>query len=159
MLKRKKQKQKVCRMKNIFLNLLFTVMLLSLSVYGDSKNSVPDIQDTLKWQNDIKVAFELAEKEQKNVIVMVEDPSCRWCVKMKEGALSDNEVQQNLQKYILLKIERSDNVSMESLPGLRGPIPSFHFFTSTKKLIDKIAGYYETEDFLGYIEEIEEDSF
>ena len=159
MLKRKKQKQKVCRMKNIFLNLLFTVMLLSLSVYGDSKNSVPDIQDTLKWQNDVKSAFELAKKEQKIVMVMVEDVRCRWCVKMKEGALSDGKVQKNLQKYILLKIDRSDNENMESLPGLRGPIPSFHFFTAKKRFIDKIAGYYETEDFLGYIEEIEEDSF
>jgi len=78
---------------------------------------------------------------------------------MKEGALSNAEVQKNLQKYILLKIDRSDNESMESLPGLRGPIPSFHFFTANKRSIDKIAGYYETEDFLGYIKEIAEDSF
>jgi len=47
---------------------------------------------------------------------------------------------------------------MESLTGLRGPITSFHFLTSKKKSIDKVAGYYETEDFLGYIKEIAEDS-
>jgi len=52
---------------------------------------------------------------------------------------------------------RSDNENIESLPGLRGPIPSFHFFTANKRSIDKIAGYYETEDFLGYIKEIAED--
>jgi len=157
-------------MKNIFLNLLLGIMMLSLTAYGDSKNSVPekstiktphiqksDTNITLIWQDDVKTAFELAQKEQKSVMVMVEDVRCRWCIKMKEGALSDAEVQKNLQKYILLKIDRSDNESMESLPGLRGPIPSFHFFTAKKKSIDKIAGYYETEDFLGYIKEIEED--
>ena len=147
-------------LKNIFLNLLFGIMMLSLTAYGDSKNSVPEKSDTnvtLTWQDDIKTAFELAQKEQKNVMVMVEDVRCRWCIKMKEGALSNAEVQKNLQKYILLKIDRSDNESMESLPGLRGPIPSFHFFTANKRSIDKIAGYYETEDFLGYIKEIAED--
>jgi len=157
-------------MKNIFLNLLLGIMMLSLTAYGDSKNSVPekstiktphiqksDTNITLIWQDDVKTAFELAQKEQKSVMVMVEDVRCRWCIKMKEGALSDAEVQKNLQKYILLKIDRSDNESMESLPGLRGPIPSFHFFTANKRSIDKIAGYYETEDFLGYIKEIAED--
>ena len=149
-------------MQNIFLNLLFAIMMLSMTAYGDSKNSVPtkpDTSVTLVWQNDIKVAFKLAQEEQKNVMVMVEDVRCRWCIKMKEGALSNTEVQKNLQKYILLKIDRGDNDSMESLPGLRGPIPSFHFFTAQKKFIDNVAGYYETEDFLGYIKEISEDSF
>lgn len=149
-------------MKNIFLNLIVSIIVLSLNAYGDSNNSVSEKFDTnvtLTWHNDIKTAFGLAQKEQKSVMVMVEDVQCRWCVKMKEGALSNTEVQKNLQKYILLKIDRSDNESMESLPGLRGPIPSFHFFTAQKKFIDKIAGYYETEDFLGYIKEIAEDSF
>ena len=104
-----------------------------------------DTKVTLTWQDDVKTAFKLAEKEQKSVMVMVED------------ALSNAEVQKNLQKYILLKIDRSDNESIESLPGLRGPIPSFHFFTAKKKFIDNVAGYYETEDFLGYIKEISED--
>ena len=144
-------------LKNIFLNLFLTLLVFSLTAYGDSKNIVPDIQGTLIWQDNVKTAFELAQKEQKNVMLMVEDERCRWCIKMKEGALSDERVKKNLQKYILLKIDRGDNESMESLPGLRGPIPSFHFFTAKKKSIDKIAGYYETEDFLGYIKEIAED--
>jgi len=149
-------------LKNVFLNLLLGIMVFSLTTYGDSNNSMPEKPDTnvtLTWQNNIKTAFELVQKEQKSVMVMVEDVRCRWCIKMKEGALSNAEVQKNLQKYILLKIDRSDNESMESLPGLRGPIPSFHFFTANKRSIDKIAGYYETEDFLGYIKEIAEDSF
>ena len=145
-------------------------MIVSLGASADSKNSesnrsimptsdiqISDIQGTLTWLSDLKTAFELAEKEQKIVLVMVEDVRCRWCIKMKEGALSDARVQKNLQKYILLKIDRGDNESMESLAGLRGPIPSFHFFTAQKRSIDKIAGYYETEDFLGYIKEIAED--
>ncbi|WP_415406372.1 hypothetical protein ACLHDG_11460 [Sulfurovum sp. CS9] len=64
-------------LKNIFLNLLLGIMMLSLTAYGDSKNSVPE-KSTIKTPNTQKT--------------------------------------------------------------------------------DKIAGYYETEDFLGYIKEIAEDS-
>ncbi len=153
----------------MFLNLLLAVMILSLNAYGNAEYGVPNksVMETLHvqkpnaliWQDNIKTAFELAQKEQKMVMVMVEDLHCKWCIKMKKGALSDFEVQKNLQKYILLKIQRSDNESMESLQGLRGPIPSFHFFTEKKEPIDNIAGYYETEDFLTYIKEIAEESF
>jgi thioredoxin-related protein len=163
-------------MKNIFLSILLSILVVSLSAYGDSKKSVrenskieksklkeavkPNTQKLeLVWLDDVQAAFTLAKKEKKSVLVMVEDPNCRWCVKMKEGALSDERVQKHLQEYVLLKIERSDKSSMESLPGLRGPIPSFHFFTADKKFIDKLAGYYKTEDFLGYIKEIAEDGF
>ena len=158
-------------MTKIFLNVLFAVIMASLLANCDSEKSLPerstvetsdtqksDTEITLIWQEDLKTAFELAQKEQKNVLLMVEDERCRWCIKMKEGALSDVRVQKSLQPYILLKIDRADHKSMESLPGLRGPIPSFHFFTAEKKPIDKIAGYYEPEDFLGYIEEIAEES-
>ncbi len=71
-------------MKSIFLNLLLGIMMLSLSAYGDSKNSMPEKSDTnstLRWQNDVNTAFELAQKEQKIVMVKVEDVRCRWCIK------------------------------------------------------------------------------
>ncbi len=81
-------------LKHIFLNLLFGIMILSLSAYGDLKNSVPerstietattqkpDSKVILAWQDDVETAFELAQKEQKNVLVIVEDVRCRWCTK------------------------------------------------------------------------------
>jgi len=153
-------------MRNVFLNILLGLSILSLNIYADSKKSeiknisIQDsaIEKKLVWLSSVEDAFTLAQKEQKSVMVMVEDVRCKWCIKMKKGALSDKRVEENLQKYILLKIQRSDNTGMESLPGLRGPIPSFHFFTSKKKPIDKVAGYYEAEDFLGYIKEISEDA-
>ena len=65
--------------KNIFLNLLFGIIMLSLTACGDSKNSVPekstiktpntqesDTNITLTRQDDVKTAFELAQKEQKS---------------------------------------------------------------------------------------------
>ena len=137
-----------------------TFFLILTCFLGPSAYAQTDLTSTsLVWHTEIQSALVLAKKEHKNVMVMVGEDTCRWCVKMKKGTLSNIDVQKSLQKFILIKIDRNDNESMEKLEGLRGPIPSFHFFTPQKKRIDTIAGYYQIEDFLGYINEIIEDTF
>jgi len=112
---------------------------------------------TLKWHDTIEDAFKAAKEEHKKVMVLVEDEQCRWCRKMKAGALSDSRVKEKLSKYILLKIDRADQSDMEALPGLRGPIPSFHLMSADKRPLDKLAGYYDTADFLAYLAELAEE--
>ena len=82
--------------------------------------------DKLNWETDIDHAFECAMKEHKNVMVMIECVNCKWCIKMKKGALSDPKVQEKLQSYILLKIQRSDKNCTKFLPDFTGAIPSFY---------------------------------
>ncbi|MEA1954424.1 MAG: thioredoxin family protein [Campylobacterota bacterium] len=135
------------------MKLLFSFTLLVFILFTSSAYSKVPL-----WQEDIDTAFKMAQENQKNIIIMVEDEDCRWCIKMKKGTLSNEAVQKKLQKFILTKIDRNDNKNMESIEGLRGPIPSFHFFTPQKKRIDTIAGYYQAEDFLEYINEIIEDT-
>lgn len=43
---------------------------------------------------------------------------------------------------------------MDALPGLRGPIPSFHLFTARKEPLDMRAGYYDTQSFLDYLTDL-----
>lgn len=137
-------------MTRYFTKLLLSAVLLSIYTLADTATS-------LYWYASVEKAFTQAQNEHKNVMVMVEDPHCRWCVKMKTDTLSDARVEKMMQEYILLKIDRSDTKTMESLPGLRGPIPSFHFFTPKRVFIDKVAGYYQADDFLGYLQEITND--
>lgn len=39
-------------------------------------------------------------------------------------------------------------LSLSAYGDPRGPTPGFHFFTAQKRSIDKVAGYYVTEDTL-----------
>ncbi len=48
-----------------------------------------DAFENLNWETDMDHAFELAKKEHKNVMVMIECITCKWCIKMKKEALSD----------------------------------------------------------------------
>jgi len=115
--------------------------------------------NALDWQTELSTAFELAKNEQKNVIVMVEDIHCKWCVKMKKGALSDSQVQEILKRYILVKVLRSNKSEVSQLNRFDGTIPNFFFMTKDKEIVDNVVGYFTADDFLGYIREIKEDGF
>ncbi len=112
---------------------------------------------TLQWFDDIDEAFAEAKNAHKKVMVLVEDEACRWCKKMKADALSNEAVKEKLNAYVLLKIDRIDQEDMEALEGLRGPIPSFHLFDTQKKALDALAGYYDTDHFLGYLNELSQE--
>ncbi len=112
----------------------------------------------LKWEADMDYAFQRARNEHKNVMIMVEEPGCKWCVKMKKGALSDQNVQNMLDAYVLIKVQRSDKSKVEQIEDFDGAIPSFHFMQPDKERIETVIGYFETEDFLSYLCDIETDN-
>jgi len=113
--------------------------------------------EKLSWETDMDHAFERAQKEQKNVMIMVEDRRCKWCKNMKMGALSDPNVQDKLQSYILLKVQRSDKKTAGRIEDFTGAIPSFYFMEPDQELFESVVGYFATEDFLRFLTEIEED--
>ena len=114
--------------------------------------------EALHWETDMDDAFERAENEHKNVMVMIEETHCKWCKKMKQGALSDPKVQDRLQSYILLKVKRSDKKTAKRIRDFTGAIPSFYFMQPDKEMIDSVIGYYVTEDFAGYLDELAEEN-
>jgi len=116
-----------------------------------------DAFEKLIWETDMDLAFERAQKEHRNVLIMVEDTRCKWCKNMKMGALSDPNVQAKMQPYILLKVQRSDKETAKRITEFTGAIPSFYFMEPNQELYESIVGYFTTEDFLQFLTEIEED--
>jgi thioredoxin-related protein len=114
--------------------------------------------EKLIWETDMDLAFERAKKEQKNVMIMVEDVRCKWCKNIKIGALSNPSVQEKLQSFILLKVQRSDKKTAKRIEEFTGAIPSFYFMYPNQELYESLVGYFATEDFLHYLTEIEEDN-
>jgi thiol:disulfide interchange protein len=114
--------------------------------------------EKLIWETDMDLAFSRAKKEQKNVMIMVEDVRCKWCKNMKIGALSDPNVQEKMQSYILLKVQRSDRATSGRIKEFTGAIPSFYFMEPNQELYESIVGFFTAEDFLYFLTQIEEDS-
>ena len=141
-------------MKQIILFLTLWCMSASLG-FAQQPTETLEAYSKLEWETEFAIAFERAKNEHKHVMIMVEEPQCKWCVKMKKGALSNPHVQEKLQAYVLLKVQRSDKDSIKQIEGFTSAIPSFHFMQANKETIETIIGYFETEDFLSYLVEIE----
>jgi thioredoxin-related protein len=110
--------------------------------------------EEIAWVKDINNAFELAQKEQKTVMVLVEGENCRWCKKMKHRTLADENVQKKLKSYITVKVMREDDDAVKDLPIIDG-VPSVFFMSAEKKVIESVIGYFNIEDFLSYISDVE----
>lgn len=137
------------------------LLIFALLCLGVSQGIADKTQEgfgRLEWETKYDRAFKRANQEHKNVMIMVEEPTCRWCIKMKNGALSNPDVQEKLQSYVLMKVRRSDRETIKMIEGFTSAIPSFHFMTANKETIETIIGYFETEDFLSYLIDIEKDN-
>ncbi len=106
------------------------------------------------WQKDIPTALQLAQKEHKLVMVFVEGETCRWCKKMKHRTLSDESVDKRLQTYIAVKVFRENKEDMKDLPEIQG-VPTIFFMTEEKKILESVIGYYNVEDFISYLNDVE----
>lgn len=109
---------------------------------------------SLEWEKDLDTAFEVAQKETKAVMVLVEGEHCRWCTKMKQGTLSDEGIEKRLEKFVVVKVMREDPEAMSVLPKING-VPTIFFMTAEKELLQPIIGYFDVLDFTSYINDVE----
>jgi len=109
----------------------------------------------IAWEKNLRIAFEHAKKENKNVMIMAVSKGCGWCKKMKQKTLSHPKVAKRLENYILVQADRETPSQKEQLPPFNH-VPILFFMTPNKEVIDNMRGYYEVEDFLEYLNEIED---
>jgi len=109
---------------------------------------------SLEWVKDIDTALTVAKKEHKSIMVLVEGENCRWCKKMKHRTLSDESVEKRLAKFVVVKVMREDGNAMSVLPPIQG-VPTIFFMKENKEVLEEIIGFFNVEDFLSYIDDVE----
>jgi thioredoxin-related protein len=129
----------------LFIKKLFVAVLILLFT---------QLSADVVWQKDFSQALELAKKEQKVLMLFVESKSCRWCKKMKSRTLSNEMVIKRLKSYISVKVMRDDIDVLRDLPAING-VPTIFFMTVDKRVLEKVVGYFNVEDFLSYIDDVE----
>jgi len=122
--------------------IVLSILLLTGSIFA------------LDWVKDIDTALELAKKEHKTIMVMVEGEHCRWCKKMKGRTLSDESVEKRLEKFVVVKVMRENGNAMAKLPPVQG-VPTIFFMKADKAIVEEIIGYFNVEDFTSYINDVE----
>ncbi|OQX77439.1 MAG: hypothetical protein B6D54_01935 [Epsilonproteobacteria bacterium 4484_65] len=73
---------------------------------------------------------------------------------MKHRTLGDENVQKKLKSYITVKVMRENEDDVKDLPIIYG-VPSIFFMTPEKEVIESVVGYFNVEDFLSYISDVE----
>ena len=101
-------------------------------------------------------ALKKAKKENKIVMIEGYIPFCRGCMKMDREVFVEDKVKDALNKdFVVVK----KNVLLEKLPlSLKSlGTPSFYFITNDgKRVIDKIQGTGNVEEFLELLEDIKQ---
>jgi len=108
----------------------------------------------LNWVKDFDSALVAAQKEHKNIMVMVEGSHCRWCKKMKLQTLSDKSIEKKLETFVVVKVMREDDITMTKLPHVHG-VPTIFFMKYDKTILEEVVGYFGVQDFISTINDVE----
>jgi uncharacterized protein YyaL (SSP411 family) len=107
------------------------------------------------WQKDLQHAFEVAQRENRLLMVFVEGEHCRWCKKMRYRTLEDERVVRKLSRFVNVRVDEADKEAMKDLPAIQG-VPTIFFLYPNKEVIETAMGYYRTDDFLSFFKGIEQ---
>ena len=109
---------------------------------------------SIEWVKDLDTAFAMAQKEHKDVMVLVEGENCRWCKKFKHRTLSDEDIEKRLEKFVTVKVMREDPSTVSALPQIEG-VPTVFFMKENKTVTETILGYRNVRKFTAAIDRVE----
>ncbi|MDD2448609.1 MAG: thioredoxin family protein [Sulfurimonas sp.] len=108
----------------------------------------------LGWSDDYETSLTVAQKENKNLYVLITSSTCGWCKKFKNTTLQDEEVLKMLnEKYILVNIDRD----IDDFPSWMNTksVPRHYFVTAKGEEIFTFMGYWDSLDFKSFLGDVE----
>jgi thioredoxin-related protein len=137
--------------------ILLTLLLLTFPACDSKKSTYEkNIGYGIPWEKDLNTAFTKAKEENKILMVMAVSDNCQWCEKMKKHTLANPAVAKRLKNYVLVMADRETEEERNQLPPFEH-VPIVFFMTHEKETIDNLRGYFEAEDFLEYLTDLEEE--
>ena len=135
----------------------FSVLLVGMLLHGCNHTAESKDNGTAavekEWLSSLSEGRRRAKREAKPMIVMISEPDCRWCIRMKETTLRDRRIQRLLDGFVRVKIRRSDRAQSGEIKSFDGKIPGFFVMTPRGEVIESIVGYYRADDFFRYLQE------
>lgn len=106
------------------------------------------------WTNDYAKAVEQAQKEEKNIIVIVTRDVCPWCKKLKEETLSDERVATLIKEnFIPVYLEAPRDIATIEKHGLRSKaVPATILLDTKAREFGRLEGFMNANMYLAEIE-------
>ena len=139
--------------KHNFLVILIAILIagacLSVCVAGDN-SPVRGLNST----SDFFEAQNLAKAQNKSIVLIFDQDSCVYCDILKENALSDSKLQDELNSnYITAIVDVNKNYDLAAKYNIYGT-PAVVFVDCDGGELGRISGYVEADEFLNELERI-----
>lgn len=106
------------------------------------------------WTSNYKEALAKAKETKKDVYMLITSDACKWCTKFEEKVLQSDFVMKTLkEKYILLHVSRDSDYIPDDFNTKR--VPRHYFLTDKGENIYTFLGYWNVQDFMSFLPEIE----
>ena len=127
------------------IKLIFIICLFFASVQADE----------LRVAHSFKEALAIAQSEDKNMMVLITTPTCRWCRKLESETLTDKMVIERLNKdYISVHLTRDVDEYPKYLSA--NGVPTTYFLNKAgQPIIKRMMGYWNAEDYMSYLDDVD----
>jgi thioredoxin-related protein len=125
--------------------------IFSISLFGNSA----DFED-INWNADYEEAINIAKIDKKPTMVLITSTRCKWCKKMKEKTLSNENIIGRLNsKFSTVEVTRKSDEYPEDVLRARA-VPTIYFLdTDGKPMMRPVVGYWNVENFQSYLDDAE----
>lgn len=126
--------------------LLFSLLMLGVSLFSAE----------VKWEKELSVAVERAQKEQKPLMLLVTKNGCRWCDVMKQNTLKNSKVVAILNRDF---VSYEGNVDMNTVPPslMTQGTPATWFIKGKTPMFEPVMGAVESEDYLKALDVVKQE--
>ena len=101
----------------------------------------------IAWNTSYDSARAKAKKESKPLMVLITSEDCRWCRKLEETTLQDEEIISRINtQFQAINVTKDKSVYPKSLTAKMVPM-SYFLDPSNGKVLYSIPGYWESEDY------------
>ncbi len=100
----------------------------------------------IQWYHNYDRAVQQADKEHKNILLLMTSKTCKWCRKLEETTLEDETVVARInQHYVAVALTRGVDSYPEYLDAKM--VPMSFFLTPEGRVINSMPGYWNVEDY------------
>ena len=125
---------------------LFILLFSCISLLA---NEATDLADKLHFMKSYPKALEISKKDQNILMLIIVEDGCHWCKKFARTTLKDAVVQQKLEAFTKVIIDKEDEAAQRYEAHF---FPMIYFVDpNTQKVLDTAYGYQKTEGFLTHI--------
>lgn len=108
----------------------------------------------LGFSSNYEASLKKAQKEKKDVYMLITSDDCQWCRKFEAKTLSNKKFVRKIQeKYVIVHVTRD----VDDIPSrfFAKRVPKHYFLTNKGEEIYSFLGYWNVDDFSSFLKDVQ----